>query len=69
MINLDVPALLGSPGQPSGLVRSLGLPASFKQVGSTDAMAADMVASPFSRASLYKPSKAEYAAIMGELLA
>ena len=56
-----------------GLVRSLGLPASFKQAGyqagSIDAMAADMVASPFNRASPYKPSKADYAVIMGELLA
>ncbi|WP_428394380.1 iron-containing alcohol dehydrogenase [Lichenicoccus sp.] len=56
-----------------GLVRSLGLPASLKelgyQAGSIDAMAEDMVASPFNRASPYKPTKAEYATILGDLLA
>ena len=55
------------------LVRALGLPASFKQAGyqarSLEAMADDMVASPFNRASPYRPSKADYAAILAELLA
>ena len=55
------------------LVRSLGLPASFKQAGyqprGVDAMTEDMVASPFNRASPYRPTKADYAAILAELLA
>jgi alcohol dehydrogenase class IV len=55
------------------LVRSLGLPASLREAGfragSIDVMADAMVASPFNRASPYKPTKAEYAAILSDLLA
>ena len=54
------------------LVRSLGLPATLREAGyqprSIDVMAEEMAASPFNRASPYRPTKADYAAITAELM-
>ncbi len=61
------------PGALRALNASLGLPAGYREAGyragSVDTLVERMAASPFNRASPYKPSAGEYRAILGALLA
>ena len=63
----------GIPDALRALNRVLGLPASYREAGyraaSVDMLVDSMVASPFNRASPYKPTAGDYRTILGTLLA
>ncbi len=63
----------GIPDALRALNAALGLPASYREAGyraaSLDALVDSMAASPFNRASPYKPTAGDYRTILGTLLA
>ena len=63
----------GIPDALRALNAALGLPASYREAGyraaSVDALVERMVASPFNRASPYKPTAGDYRTVLGALLA
>lgn len=60
------------PGALRALSATLGLPATYREAGyraaSVDALVASMAASPFNRASPYKPTSSDYSTILDKLL-
>ena len=70
---LGLPDRAGIPDALRALNAALGLPAGYREIGyraaSVEALADHMAASPFNRASPYKPTAGDYRTILGALLA